>query len=387
MNARTDFPSRPLAIAACLSLALSIAGHLLPPVAYPAASLLWDYEFGLIRRGLVGTLLNPFFGETATLGELHLATAAVTLVGAFSLAAFGALRLWGERGAALLLILLLNSFAFRSFVGATGYLDGILVALTVAALLSPAATGAGLALRVGVCVVAMFVHESMLPYFGVLIALDLWLARLDRPVRQRLMAAAAPLLAALAALVVIEMGTARALSDVAAFQAHLNGKHGLGVDLPHLPILEGGIAGQLAVMAEMRAGDDHVQWLAFDGLPLWLMSLWLIWLNLRVLPVEAGALTRLGILGAILAPLSLNLIAFDVVRFGSVSVIVGFLVLALQRQYLPQAAERIAAVMTWPHFLILLILNLHVTTMQINGVYGHEDDLPWLFFEHLKWAF
>lgn len=369
---------RLLRLAAVASLLLALVNHLLPPKAFAATQLLFDYDFGLVRRGLVGALSGPFLGAEASRGEILALAASVTLAGTLALAAFLWRRLRGDVAGWLLLVLALNSFALASFIGNTGYLDGVLLALTVLALTLPVSR-AGLAGRLALVVAGVLVHENMLPYFAVLIGFDLWLRRGDARGLALL-----PVLAGLGTVAALALWAEPDPERAALIAEHLRTRTAFISDENALDVAGRSIGANFALMAEMRATVKYWAWVLFDGLPLLAMALWLIWLGLRLLGPGAG-LSRLALAGAVLAPLSLNVIAFDVVRFGVASVLAGFLALALLLAHVPGARARLAEALSWPHFLLVLVLNANIFTIQVNEGAGHMAQFPWVLIRQLQW--
>ena len=372
---------RLLRLAAVLSLLLALVNHLLPPKAFAATQLLFDYHFGLIRRGLAGQGIDLFAGPVISMPEIYLAAALVTLSGALAFYIYLRRAFDGQVASLLLLVLALNSFAFASFIGNTGYLDGLLLLVLVAALSSDARQWHGLVLRVLAAVIGVLLHENMLPYFTVLIAFDLWLARVGRaawPV------AFLPLLAAALAVALL-VATAPLVQDQgAAFTAYLKAKAGFQLDATSTIVAGRSIGDNLALMADLRGTAKYAIWVLFDGLPLLAMSLWLLWLGNRLLRDRSVA-TRLLLAAAILAPLSLNVVAFDVVRFGVASVLCGFIALALVLKHHPPAKAILADTLTWPHLLLVLVLNVNMFTTQVNMTDGQAHAFPWALLAQMKW--
>ncbi len=372
-----------LRAAAAASLILALVNHLLPPLSFPATQLLFDYEFGLVRRGLAGTLLTPLLDEPVSGGAIRVVTAAVTLTGAMGFALWMMRRFDGSVPGLLVVILALNSFAFASFVGTTGYLDGLLMVVTLAALaLAPRgglAAGLGLAALV---VVGMLLHESMLPYFTVLIAFGI---ALRGPLDARPSAAALlPVATGCAVLVVLVMSDFDA-ATAERFAAHLRSKADFFTDPTTLEVAGRPLAANVDFMRGVRARDAYWMWLTFDGLPLLLMSLWLIWFNLRLFGPGVHPALRLLMVAAVLAPLSLNLVAFDVHRFGTVSVLAGFIAAGLILRRADGAADRLPALMSWPVFTLLLVVNANMFSYQIQEDAMFEAQFPWVLVKQLGW--
>ncbi len=372
-----------LKIVAAVSFLLAVVNNLLPPKAYSATQLLYDYSLGPIRRGLVGELLGVFTGPHVSVGEIHAAAALVTIIGATGFYLF--LRRWLASGRAqiLLLILALNSFAFASLVGNTGYLDAILLALVVVALALDPRRRLSVALKVVSALIGVLVHENMLPYFSMLLAFDLYLTRPGTG--RALVRASLPVIAGAGMVAALFLSTHTTAEQAQALVTHLQDKAEFRIATDAAIVSASGFARNLTYMEQQHGTLHYWVWVLFDGLPLALMSLWLIWLGLRLLGRQATTMTRLLLVGAIIAPLSLNLVAFDVVRFGVASVLAGFLAVALVLRHTDGAPQRLDQILTWPHFLLVLVLNVNISTMQINEASGHMAQFPWVLLNQLKW--
>ncbi len=367
-----------LRVATTLSFILALVNHLLPPKAFSATQLLFDYEFGLTRRGVVGEILGYLTGETVSVGEIYAATAILSLAGSIGFYLFLSRRMPEQTSSYLLMILAFNSFAFASFTGNTGYLDGLLLALE-----SDGRSAFGLGARLLLCGFGVLVHENMLPYFTVLIGFDLWLSR--REEKQAFLVALLPVGVGFLTLLILLIFGEFSPDLAAQFAAHLKEKAGFVLDPNSTDVAGRTIGHNLALMSELRGTTKYWAWVLFDGVPLLLMSLWLIWLCNRVTGTEISGVYRLALIAAILAPLSLNVIAFDVVRFGAISVLAGFLVIALLLRHLPGASGRLEETLNWPHFLVVLVLNVNMFTIQVNIGAGHTSQFPWVLLTQLKW--
>ena len=372
-----------LRVAAALSFLLALLNHLLPPKAFSATQLLFDYEFGLARRGLFGELLNLVTGAQVTVTEVYATAALLSFAGAAGFYLFLSRYMLGQVSGYLVLILALNTFAFSSFVGSTGYLDAALLGVTLLALSTDARQNIGLLLRLALCVVGVLIHENMLPYFTVLIGLDLWLARKDLPLAFPI--AISPVLAGLISVAALAAFAGFSPEQAVSYAEYLQGKAAFGLDPTSTDVAGRTIGDNFALMRELRGTTKYWAWVMFDGLPLLGMSLWLIWLALKVLGDAADRPTRVFLLAAVMAPLSLNIIAFDVVRFGAASVLSGFLVLVLLTRYVPGSAGRLEQVLGWTLFLLVLVLNVNMFTIQVNVGAGHTSQFPWVILTQLQW--
>ncbi|NOX39299.1 MAG: hypothetical protein GXP05_01965 [Alphaproteobacteria bacterium] len=372
-----------LRLATVLSFMLAIVNHLLPPKAFAATQLLFDYSQGFARRGLVGQALDFLLGATVSVGEIYLTAALITLVGAFGLFVFLSRNLPETRSAYMVIILALNSFAFASFVGNTGYLDGLLLVIAVVALSIDGRGWSGGLARLGLVALGVLIHENMLPYFAVLIGFDLWLAR--KGSRDARVVALLPVVVGAVTLALLVAFARFTPEQAQAFADGLQARAAFGLDPNSTVVVGRSIGDNFALMSELRGTTKYWTWVLFDGAPLFLMSLWLIWLGRKLLAPGARPLTALLLAGAVLAPLSLNFIAFDVVRFGVVSTLAGFMVIALLIRHDPEARARLEQVLSWPLFVVLLVLNANIFTMQVNILSGHTSQFPWVLLTQLKW--
>jgi len=372
-----------LRITAAVSFLLALVNHVLPPKAFAATQLLFDYSEGLTRRGLVGAALTLLPGDKVSVGEIYAVAALVSLAGAGAFYLFLKRTMPEQRAPLLLIILALNSFAYSSFIGNTGYLDGVLMVLTLLALSSNGARGMGLALRLGLTVLGVMVHENMLPYFTLLIGFDLFLAR--RAQKGALAISLLPATFGLLTLATLLFIGRMSPDQAGAFAAHVQARAGFGVDPSATKVAGRGIAQNFALMADLRGTTKYWAWVLFDGVPLALMSGWLFWLARRLLGAANRDLAVFYLGLVLLAPLSLNIIAFDVVRFGAASVLGGFIAIALILRHIPEAASRLTDTLSWPHFLLLLVLNANIFTIEVNIGAGHTSQFPWVLLTQLKW--
>lgn len=386
---------RLLRLTALVSVFFLLVNHLARPKAFAATQLLFDYHDGLGRRGFAGAVLNLFALPEITTGEIRLALVGVTLAGLLAVLVFlyramardnihavaqdsiqgGA----GGRAGMLLLILLINSHAMASFVGNVGYLDGLLVLFCVAALMTDATRIGGVLARLLAMGAGVLTHENMLPYFAMLLVFEMWLAG-------RRGAAFLPLALGVALVAGLAVFTGRSPDAAQAYGAWLQAKSAFLVD-PEATVVAGrGLGENFALMADMRGTVQYKVWLIFDGLPLFGLSMWLIWVNLTMLGQAALRGPGLLMALAVLAPLSLNVIAFDVVRFGVASVLVAALASAVIYSRHAGARARLDHALTWPLVLLVMVLVSNIFTTQVNMAAGHLAQFPWIMIEHFNWG-
>lgn len=395
MTAQVNRPDAPLTIApehlqwmqrlVLLVFFLVVVRGLLPPNSFSATVLLFDYEFGLIRRGLMGTIANFWWKETVTRSEVYAVSAAMSFFGLATLYALVA-RVWlGSLPGALLGLILFGSAAFGGLVAATGYLDLVLIGLVCLSMLTDPARLTGVLARVLAIGLGMLFHEIALGYFAIVMAADIWLRRGRR--LWEIPVALLPFLAGVGVLLLLAAAGNLPKDQIPAFLDYIAAKAGFTPDPEATVVIERHLSDNLTVMESKRTETGYRAWAVMDGVPLLIMSIWTGWLVCRGIgPGLSGrrGLDKLVSLGAIAAPLSLNVIAFDVVRFGVISVLCGFFVLmSLWRD--AGARGRIAAALTLPGALMVLVLNLLTGVTQMGDGELHFWQLPWVFIEHLSW--
>ncbi len=365
--------------------ALALLQNLLPPNGFSGTVLIFDYEFGLMRRGLIGALANFYWGAQASPNEVLAVSAGMSVFGLLCLLGLAMRRLFHDQVTLWLALLLFSSFAFKAIVGFTGYMDMILIGLVCLAALTDPNRVTGILARVVAVFIGMFCHEIMLAYFAVFLCVDLWLRRGYRISGREIGLASLPLLAGVAAFGLLSIYGHVAAEDVPRIVDYINQKADFTADGEATNVIGRSIGDNLALMTEKRAEMGYRSWVILDGAPLAIMMLWMLWLNLRVMSGRFNGLAQLVVVGAILAPQSLNLIAFDVVRFGAISVLVGFLTLMTMIKSDEEATLRLKHILTLPVFLVVVMLNQQFMVTQINTGWAHLYELPWVLLEQVKW--
>ena len=340
--------------------ALVILQNLLPPNGFSGTVLIFDYEFGLMRRGLVGELANFYWGAQASRSEVLTVSVLMSLFGLLCLLGLCISRLFHTQTTLLLALLLVSSFAFKAIVGFTGYMDMILIGLVCLAALSDPNRIFGILIRALAIFVGMFCHEIMLAYFAVFLCVDLWVRRGYRITVSEISLASTPLLAGIIAFVVLSIFGINAAENAPVIVDYINQKSEFTADSEATDVIGRSIRDNLALMGEKRSEMGYRSWVILDGLPLAVMMLWMLWVNLRLMSGRFNGLAQFVVVAAILAPQSLNLIAFDVVRFGAISVLVGFLTLMTLIKSDDEAELRLR------HILTLRIKNF-TDTLLIHG--------------------
>ncbi len=374
-----------LATVASIAFILAVIQNVLPPNAFSSTVLLFDFEFGLLRRGLMGEIFNLYWGETVSKSEIFVASVSMTLFGAFSVYLVARKWLFQTNHTLYLVILLFVSFAFAGILGSTGYLDMFLIGLVGLVVLTDPRTIFGLAARCLVCFAGLFVHEAMLPYFVVFLAFDVWIARKSQQETGPYLASSLVLVSGFIAFAVLVIYGEMPADQMQNFRDFIQQKSEFNADSDALDVMGKVLKDNLAVMGEKRQHTGYRAWVVFDGVPLFLMTLWMIWFNLKIAAKGIDTVTRIFLIGAIVAPLSLNIIAFDVVRFGCTSVLVGFLIMVSQIRANPDTVDRIASALSLPMLLGLVVLNLNTKVYQLNVGEAEVYAFPWVILQQLQW--
>ncbi|MCP5074948.1 MAG: hypothetical protein GY947_16865 [Rhodobacteraceae bacterium] len=374
-----------LASVVSIAFVLALVLNVLPPNAFSSTVMLFDYEFGLMRRGLTGAIFNLFWGETVSKSEIFVASASMTFFGAVAVYLLARKWLFQSTKTLYLAIVLFASFAFAGILASTGYLDMMLIGLVGLAFLSDPTGSFGLGLRCLVCFGGLFVHEVMLPYFVVFLAFDVWLARRNGGCKAPYLSTLLVLACGFVAFAILVVWGEMPVDQVQNFRDFIQAKSEFNADKDALDVLGKVLHDNLAMMEDKRSHTGYRAWVVFDGIPLFLMTLWVLWFNLRIAAENLDGITRFFLICAIVAPLSLNVIAFDVVRFGCISVLVGFFVIVSQIRANPETIGRINTVMTVPMLLMLLVVNLNTRVYQLNTGEGEVYGFPWIVLKQLEW--
>lgn len=353
-----------------------------PPFAFPMTQMLFDYSEGWTRRGLFGEVLSWLTGDTVSRTEAIVAVSVITGAGALALVSYLWPRLRGSLAGTLAMLVFLCSFAFASFLGSPGYLDGIVLALVVLALWTLERGSWGMALAAALLSTSVLIHENALPYYALTLGYAVVLFR-GQTGRAWLAGIGLVGVGILTAYLLFTLGQLD--SDAATrLTQSIQDKAAFPTDPEALAIVGRSLVENLSYVADVRSRASYPIWLAFDGGLFAIMAGVMIWLNLTVMKGTSLTL-RLWMVAAILAPKTLNLVAFDIARFGTASVFAGFLILALNLKYLPGAREQLSKSLTVPVVVLLLLFNLQSGNMQLNPTDRHFYKFPYAIKQSLEW--
>ena len=350
-----------------------------PPNEWAQTHYLFSYDLGLSRRAFVGETLQWLGFEAVTNAQAHVVAILVTLMGGLALTLWVARHVPQTQAGLALGLTIVTSFGFAVYLGNTGYLDGLLIVLAMAALMIPG-TGIGAVLaKCVLCCVGVLIHEAMAGTLAVLVGAQLWLsgARILAPmpvIASGLVAAVLLLTSPFADIALAEVTTA--LSDRAPdFNAR-----------------------SIAIEAVMRFRDGmEPSFLSFwDGpnhffertfvLPIGVIYL-AIWLFLtRKLIPHRPPLDQLALAVSMLGPLAILLIAYDLSRFIGLIILQGACLLIVLTQRDSTAQERFHETFTPMVFVGFLVANVLIALPPLNPVPSFYDQLPGAVLDFEEWS-
>jgi hypothetical protein len=319
---------------------LAVAKGVRLPGLWAATQLQIDYSFGPVKRGAAG----------ATLRFLHLPIEHYWVFAAFSLCVFALTaallvafirRRYASREIALLTALFASSFAVTYLVHLIGFLDIILLAMTLCVLLLPQSRYLPF-LALCVCLSGVLVHEIFLLCFFPVLWFRFFLdAMLTSGAARRRAIVWALLLPAAVVAETIALAAARPMGteELAAFQAALGAKADFPLRSDVLDVM-GRTASENFTMVMERAKLPR-WWVREAGgiLSLFWMAVFFSWQSARLIArstVRNKPLTIIVAVGVSLAPALTQIIAWDLYRWYAICVFAAFIALLM-------LVERLAA--------------------------------------------
>ncbi|WP_143598910.1 hypothetical protein [Pseudothioclava arenosa] len=356
-----------------------------PPGPWAQTQLLLSYDDGFSRRALLGWLIElvqPAGLDEATARMICLI---VTFAGGLAFMLYVLRALEDVPRAFALGAVVATSFGLAEFLGNTGYLEG---AYFVPGLIALALPGAGLAsgaAMLALGAVGVLIHDAMLPSFGVLIALLLFLRWQGRGPGRAAGVAAVPLVA----LVVLSAALFKLSPSGAEAETLIAGVSARALDYPIDP---------KAVEAVLRYGPgegpsylfrwetpffyferNYVLPIGFGFLALASVLIWRLGAGL-------GALARLACVLAALAPATLMLVAFDLSRLMGFAVLQAILVIAILLREHPPAREALPRLVTEAWVVALMAANVFVSWPAFNRGGEYSAHLPAGLIETQRWG-
>ncbi|AXX99439.1 hypothetical protein BAR1_16775 [Profundibacter amoris] len=262
------------------------------------------------------------------------------------------------------------SAGLGTLIGDTGYLDGILLILAILSLIITMDSVARVAVASLVCIVGAMFHENMLPFFVPLVMLNIWLQNDTRPMLQRTMLTALPLVAtSIAVALFFAYGTHS--YDVADSLLRLMQSRSLDFDI-RIDTLEPMIDFPDGV--ERHLDSVWTKWyytfqlvvFGAAGLVLLLAFFWILNRPIAHRPI----LDRAFIILAIISPISLLFVAFDISRFIAIALLNVFIAIAILSRLDQTFREKLPKAITPTVLIALMVLQSHIALRDLN-VRGH----------------
>ncbi len=304
------------------ALIVGVLAGLRPPGRWAATHLVFDYELGFIKRGLVGQVLSLLVGGEVEYLEIVISSAVMLSIWIFLL-----VYLIVKLGRSDNLIYIVASVYFVSPgfyypVHMIGCLDifSMICVLTCFAL---PANLSGLLARFLICVVGAFAHEAFIPMFLPVVAFQYYLAA---PPRRRPFSGLELLLASLLVLLSLLLVQHTAPSELEpALRTHLQ-ERAVDFELREdaVAVLFRDSAANLELMRIMWGFPRILPEIAFSLLLVVSTSIFFAFVAWRALKDRIAAGPRRVVAGLMLVaviagPLSLDLIAWDVWRYAALT--------------------------------------------------------------------
>jgi len=325
---------------------------------------LFSYDDGFQRRALAGEVVSWFLSGGQTAAQIQAIGILVTFIGGLILLAIMLRDVLPVRGGGAVVIVFVTSIGFATVIGNTGYLAGLMIGLTAAALYLPLSF-VGVTLRVVLCVIGVLIHENMLPIFATLVAADAYFRGQALPHSKRLIVSAIPLCAAMiATLIVVKFGThpyemltpmqEAAQMRALDFEIRANALE---------PVVAAGPNGRSydVVWTQPFYYFKLMSFAGVGGLFLLAQS-FLTWRLTDALP----HLERLVALAAGWAPISLLFVAFDVSRFVAFALVNSFLMIAILCRTRQSCRDRLYEVFSPAVVVAFLVFSAQIELRDLN---------------------
>ncbi len=353
-----------------LSILAMIITRMAPPLSWAQTQFLFSYEAGFQRRALLGELLVWIFPQGLTEKNTYVIAAIITLLAVAVLFSYISSSYSRLENGGVLLVLFSFSAGLGTLIGDTGYLDGILLILAILTLVITMDSVARVAVASLICIVGAMFHENMLPFFVPLVMLNIWLQNDTRPMLERTMLTAVPLVTtSIAVALFFAYGTHS--YDVADSLLHLMQSRSLDFDI-RIDTLEPIIDFPDGV--ERHLDSVWTKWyytfqlvvFGAAGLVLLLAFFWIINRPIAHRPI----LDRVFIILAIISPISLLFVAFDISRFIAIALLNVFIAIAILSRLDQKFREKLPKAITPTVLIALMVLQSHIALRDLN-IRGH----------------
>ncbi|MFV2054696.1 hypothetical protein [Aliiroseovarius sp. YM-037] len=356
-----------------------------PPNLWAHTQFLLSYDVGTVRRSLIGQGLAWVFESGLMQSTIFALAAVLTLSGAAAMVLFMARALARLDGGAEVLLVFVTSVGMVTFLCNTGYLEGALALVGVAALILPVRGALPLIAKCVLCIVGVLIHDIMLPTFALLVGLQLFLSRDELPVASRIALGALPVALTAAVLTALFLLSPDAAESYDTVFATVTDR---ALDFP---TRKGAVEAVMSYGPGMEPAYDSVWgsdlyrfeliYISWIGVAI---TLWLLVAAARLIS-HRPMLDRLALVAAGLGPLSLLLVAFDVSRLLGVAILHAFLVIAVVLLIDESARVKLRSVFTQQAIVLLLIVNVVVGFRPLNGYPEFGDDFPGAVMELPLW--
>lgn len=358
-----------------LTFVFLLLGKLFPPGYYVISHNLLNYEQGFIRRGLFGQFLTLIFPDGMTWQAGYAVALIMTLTASLALLVFVVAGLMRSRSGGPVAIVFVTSIAFVAFIGTVGWLDTVLALLMIAALLLPP-NSSGLLGKCLICAAGVLVHENFVAYYAPLLSCEVYLRRTDLAPLKRIGFSFLPVATSVAAMVaVFSIGNIPWQDHARIYEYFLARALNFEFQQRALEVITTTPDGTSKMVDPTVATLGN--WLATLSLSLFgLPYLFLLARLLYKLIGDRTALEKLAIAGAIVAPLSLYVAAFDVSRFIGTAIINLFVLLAYFCRTDAQVRQNLATVFDARWIMVFLCLNFGIALREYSSISTYLYRLP-----------
>ncbi|WP_224823971.1 hypothetical protein [Cognatishimia sp. MH4019] len=363
-----------LGVFACMALA-----KIKPPNEWAQTHYLFSYDLGITRRALLGELIQWIGFDGLSNAQAHVIAITLSVLGGVAFTLWMARNLPENVTGLGLGLVAITSFALATFLGNTGYLDGVLMLLGVAALWVPGKGLGAVAVKCLLCCIGVLIHEAMAGTLAVLLAGQLWLqgGRLAAPL---------PVIAAGGLAVLLMLWTPFADEALARITTEVDAR-ALDFNV-RVFALDAVVAFRDGDVPRYAVGWEDVTYLFERS---WVLPVALVYtaVLLRWLLMLTGhrlTLDRIAIALVVVGPLGVLLIAYDLSRFASLAILQGYMMLALLCRIDAKGAERCVQVFTPLVLMALLTANTLIAFPTLNPLPNYYDRLPGALLDFGEWA-
>jgi len=356
-----------------------------PPNDWAVTHFLLSYDLGTTRRSLFGQVLQPFLNNGLTPGIANVIAVLLTGGAGLALVAFMARALLRCDGGVELLLVFATSFALAVFLSNTGYLDGGVAMAGVAALILPARGGLWIGAKIGLCVMAVLLHEVALPGIVLLVGLQLFLAGEDRPAVHQIAIAALPVIVAGLVVFMLFKTSPLAATQLDPVIAALNERSG-GVTV-FSDVVE-------AVMRFANGSAPEFDWIWESGryqfefryvLPIGFgFALLMLAMALRLIR-HRTLIDKVVVSAVALGPFSVLFVAFDISRLVALGILHVFLLIAIILERDETARANLRQVFPAQLIMVLLVVNVLVVFPPLNAMQLSRVGFPYALGDLPMW--